>query len=516
MALPAWSNPNPIQGVTIVDAFIKMAPQPSPQITEKDNPKPDKKPAKQKKNKKPVPKPQKTSPDSQSSQPEKPAEIQYVLNDLVSLSLVNDPEMNVLRSRVEANYYDIDIAKANWRPQVVLEGSAGKERNNPGQTASGLNSDAVTTTATTTSLSLRQRLFDGFETDSQVGSAEHRYRAGLYEQAANAEDIVLDTISNFSEVVKWHNTTQYAKENIAYMGKIKSIASAQLSAGEATKGEVFYVNGRLRFAETQLVRSTSSYKDAFIALQRRTGPLKEGIFSEKNPITDPKTRSHEIMDETIILNKARQHNNDFLQILAQIEERGANIGTAKSAYYPTVEGVIEGNNRDDVGGEVGNEQFASAGLDLRYTLYDGGRREKSLKQAQAQRDEVSYQKVALLKDLKDQTQSILNQLNAIKTNQNVRREELADNISLLKINEDQFHDGDTHISNLVETQERILDSQTALEELNAQELVLRARLMKVQGTLLDLFHIPDDLQCATRGTLCQIEHTAYHDTPEQQ
>ncbi len=84
------------------------------------------------------------------------------MTEAIKLALSTNPNIGIVASNREAVDEELKQARGLWLPQIDLALGIGKERTNDRTTRAAANSDTVTLTREEASITLQQRIFDGF------------------------------------------------------------------------------------------------------------------------------------------------------------------------------------------------------------------------------------------------------------------------------------------------------------------------------------------------------------------
>ncbi|HPH13938.1 MAG TPA: TolC family protein, partial [Burkholderiaceae bacterium] len=116
------------------------------------------------------------------------------LRDAVEKAVLQNPEVKFRYQNLEAARSEQDVAKGGWRPRVDLEAAIGRESITTPTIASR------SYTGSTTSIQLRQTLFDGYATSSEVRRLGHNRQVAYYELLNASDQIALETVRAYLDV----------------------------------------------------------------------------------------------------------------------------------------------------------------------------------------------------------------------------------------------------------------------------------------------------------------------------
>ena len=109
------------------------------------------------------------------------------LKEAIQQAISNNPDIGIVASNREAVDEELRQARGLYLPQIDLAAGIGRERTNDRATRSdGVGGDASTLTRQEASLTLQQRIFDGYESDSTVRREKARVESAAQRVAENS------------------------------------------------------------------------------------------------------------------------------------------------------------------------------------------------------------------------------------------------------------------------------------------------------------------------------------------
>jgi len=314
------------------------------------------------------------------------------LQEAVQLTINENPEIQTARSERLAVEQEIDQARASYFPSVDLGAGYGYERSNNPTTRRG-NPDGKSGTVdydrTELSANLRQMLFDGFATPSEVKRHTARTDARAYTVFGQAEITALNAVEAYINVLRRQNLLQLAKENLEIHRRTNDQISLRAERGVGKKADAQQSLGRLSLAETSVQSEEGNLRDAETAYLRVIGLLPKQLEQAPDPI-DSIPESLDIAIEEALSNHPilKSANSD-------IESAFAQHNTAASPYYPRVDleaGYSWNNNLDGIPNR--NEDL-TAMVKMQWNIFKGGK-------DSARRNETAYL-INKAKNIRDNT-----------------------------------------------------------------------------------------------------------------
>ncbi len=314
------------------------------------------------------------------------------LQDAVQLTIDENPEIQRARAERLAVEQEISQAKSSYFPSVDLHAGYGYERSNNPVTRRG-NPDGkkrnVDYDRTELSASLRQMLFDGFATPSEVKRQKARTDARAYSVFGQAEITALDAVEAYLNVLRRKDLLQLAKENLEIHQRTNDQILLRAERGVGKKADAQQSLGRLALAESNVKSEEGNLYDTETAFQRVIGVLPKDLEPAPDPIDSIPESVDAAIEEAIANHPILKSAN------SDIESAFAQHKTAASSYYPRVDfeaGYSWNNNLDGV--PYKNEDL-TAMVRMQWNVFNGG---KDI----ARRNETAY-RITEAKNIRDNT-----------------------------------------------------------------------------------------------------------------
>jgi len=300
--------------------------------------------------------------------------LSYIIPILITVTLQAETLDNVLNNAIKANpdvnrqlkYYesvlqDLEIAKSGNLPTLDYQGSVGEER------TKRENSDSLNLTHYNNTITLRQNLFNGFQTTSEIEQNEARISSAAYSVIDSANRLSYETIKSYLEVLKENELVTLYNENVKNHEDILSRIKERTDAGIGRQSEVQQTKSRLSLAHANLIVQQNNYQDTLTNYLFNVGRH----FNEKSYATP--TLDYKFPDTIDEATKTAIQNNPALKVMrSNILAKKAEHRRSKSGFYPIIDAVVNQDWSDNVDGVKGTKESTDAYLTLRYNLYKGG------------------------------------------------------------------------------------------------------------------------------------------------
>ncbi len=171
------------------------------------------------------------------------------INEAIKLALATNPDIGIVVSNREAVDEELRQARGLWLPQLDAALGIGRERTND-RTTRAAGKGHLDLTREEASLTLQQRIFDGFEANSTIEREMARVESAANRVHENAEFLALDVIGGYVEVLRQRELVRLAEANLnVHIGILDSLQQ-RLAGGGGSRADVAQTEARSARART--------------------------------------------------------------------------------------------------------------------------------------------------------------------------------------------------------------------------------------------------------------------------
>lgn len=286
------------------------------------------------------------------------------LQDAVQQSLSTNPEVLITTNERLAREQEVAQAKGGYLPTIDLSGGYGTEWSDNATTAVNPGED-VWLARREAAIDLRQMVWDGLATKSEVDRQKARVNSQAYTVQGTSQNTALRTAQVYLELLRQQELLQLAKGNLAAHQRIYDQIKLRSDSGVGRKADLDQIQGRLALAESNVLASENNVREAEANYLRVVGAMPEDLVrpvsvADALPMT---------VEEAVAIG---------LEGHPTLKSAGADVGAAlaqheaaKSAYSPRIDievGRTWNNNWD---GREGDDEDMTAMLRLRWNVFNG-------------------------------------------------------------------------------------------------------------------------------------------------
>ena len=307
---------------------------------------------------------------------------------LFALDLVNayerakqsDPNWQANQLQYEADQLNLGIANGNLLPTITLAGNVAHKNQNVNQSASNIGfSLPLSTTNKQITLTARQPLFrwDAWEGLKQVKTSIDLSEINLRIQQQNH---ILQVADAYFNVLRQQALTVANLQEEQALSEQLKVMNAKLNEGLIAKSDVSEANAQYQNARANRMSTHVQLVLAQEQLQQLIGLYRENLAVLREDFQFQKPVPNNMQDWE---NLAMSQNLGILQ--AKIQRRYAEDGkrVEQAALYPQIEAVgTYGYSKQSPESIMSQDGlFDQVGIEMNWNAYNGGRTQKSIKQA---------------------------------------------------------------------------------------------------------------------------------------
>ncbi len=189
------------------------------------------------------------------------------LKEVIEKAVVTNPEIENKFHAFKASLQEKNVAKGGFLPRADVNATF-REQEKPLP-----NFNNTETPDRQSQLVLRQMLFDGFATRSEVRRLDHAANSRYFELQSMMQNISLEVTRNYVDVLRYRQLESYAKDNYVAHKQIFERISDRVNAGVGKRVDLEQASGRLALAEANLLTESTNLQNVRARYQRLTGEL---------------------------------------------------------------------------------------------------------------------------------------------------------------------------------------------------------------------------------------------------
>jgi adhesin transport system outer membrane protein len=290
------------------------------------------------------------------------------LQQVIQETLLTNPRVLASESEKLAREQQLQEAQGGYYPSVDITAAAGKEYSrNPATVSTYGDDDFYDLSRKESAITLRQNVFKGFETRSQVDQQQARVEAAGHLLANDRDEIALRTSQVYLDVIRQREILRLAQANLNKHQSIFNKVQQRSKSGVGRSSDLEQARGRLSLARSNLAAAQANLFDAEANYMRVVGKA----VPEK--METPQTVQHALpADLEMALNSAHQTNPLLASASAEVKAATAVRDGSRSTYYPQFDLVLSRAWNENLDGIEAEDDEYYAMLQMRWNIFNGG------------------------------------------------------------------------------------------------------------------------------------------------
>ncbi len=331
-----------------------------------------------------------------------PGTVRLTIDQVVELAMSQQASLRQARASAEASSARVELSRVALRPTVSLDasvtaGSTGVRDcgDGTGDTCGGFFDPA---SSTGVSAQANWRLYDFGQTAASIRAAEASAAATDAGVLTTALDVRTGAELAYLEAVARHHLVLVAQATVDSEVAHVEQAKGFVSAGARDPIEVAQAQARLASARSSLAQAQSNQAVALGNLRAAIGwldPTRQVVTELSWPSSSTSTAPLELAR---LVESARARRPEIVQLDKQILASEESVTAAQASRRPTLS-AFASTQWNPGSNDWSPEPSWSAGLQLSWTAFDGGRASAEIKVARANLRSTIAQRDALLVSL---------------------------------------------------------------------------------------------------------------------
>jgi len=405
-----------------------------------------------------------------------------LIGAVVQRAVKTHPSVKATVAKKFSSEYEVDSQVAGYFPSVDLESGIGFEDSEI------VNRESDTLLRSEAKISLRQLVFDGWETSSRVSVAKANLKAATAVLGAQQQETSLQAAASYIDVFRSKKFVALAKKNLKNHKELGQRIKKRAQTGYGNKANLAQVNARISLANARLIRFQGELDTATAQYQESVNelPPSEGMVL---PVI-PDEMVQEDVDSLIAI---AIMNNPALEASAhRIEEKVALTDQVESEFMPKIHVNLSSSWNEDMDGTRGKNNDTMGMVNLKYNLFNGTGSLARLDKAHYELDNATELMKAYKRQVIKEVRSAYIQLQVAHARLPALESHVKMASKVLKASYKQFKLGQRSILDLLDQRNELFQAEIALLTEQTRKIYATYRLLASQGGLLS--YLTDNTQ----------------------
>lgn len=396
------------------------------------------------------------------------------LKDVVERAVITNPEIENKFHAFKASQQEKNVAKGGYYPRADLSATF-REQEKP---LPNVNNTDVPDRQT--QLVLKQMLFDGFATRSEVRRLDHAANSRYFELQSMMQNIALEVTSNYIDVLRYRQLESYAKDNYVAHKQLFDRISERVNAGVGKRVDLEQATGRLALAEANLLTESTNLQNVSARYQRLTSELPA---SNLMPIG--LTKDGVGASPTEALQIAFRKNPDLQGAIENIVATQSEVDGKRAKYLPRLD--LQATKNLDVSDNGKNSTLAADVLQLTASinLFNGFSDKANISQSAERLNASQDFRDKACVDTRQAVVVAYNDINVLTDQLTYRNEHQQSIEKAREAYRNQYDIGQRTLLDLLDTENEYFQARRAYTNTSSDLAIAIARTYASEGMLLE-------------------------------
>ncbi|MFK0090711.1 TolC family outer membrane protein [Pseudomonas sp. NPDC090755] len=396
------------------------------------------------------------------------------LPEAMQKALEVHPEIQAgVNSRIAADY-QLRAAKGGYLPRVDVLGGYGRE----GTDSPSTGNRWETLNRGESSLRLRQMVFDGFATSSEVGRQQATVNSRAYSLLGASERTALTVAQVYLDVLTRRDMVRLAEDNLRSHERIFDQIKLRTTRGVGRLADMDQAEARLAQARNNLLTEQTNLADARTNYLSVVGQMPDEL-STPAPFVDLLPAN---------LDEAQQQMIESSPILRSAESDIAaaekQYEAAKSTFYPRFDAELGRTADNDIDGLNGHNNEWQAMLRMSFNLYAGGSNKADLESKSYLTNQALDIRNNALRQLNEELGLAWNAMDNANAQLPIAQQYVDYSSNVRKAYQQQFSLGERTLLDLLDSENELFTAQRRLAEVKNIQMFTQYRIKATIGQLL--------------------------------
>lgn len=402
------------------------------------------------------------------------------LQEAVAQAIATNPDIGIVASNREAVDQELRQARGLYLPQIDFAAGLGLQSFNDSVSRADGTDDTQNNLGQETSVTLQQRIFDGFEAGATVEREQARVESAANRVLENSEVLALDAIGVYLEVLRQRDLVKLAEDNVAYHIQVLESQRQRLAGGGGSQADVDQTEARGARAENTLIETLNDLRDAEAVFTRIIGSFPG------TDLTYPEFPAASLPGDLDSAVQLAVRNNPTTRIFeADVRTAEAEIELSEVPFYPavTLEALTEYNDGTSATDtyEFNNQVM----FRVRWNIFRGGIDRAARQEALFRLTESKNRRYRSVLESQQEMRTSWFALEAARSSIEALEDARDFNRATLDAYEQQFEVAQRTLLDVLDAENELFVSEGQLVTAQTNEQLASYRILGVGGVLLE-------------------------------
>lgn len=420
------------------------------------------------------------------------------LQEAVQQAIATNPDIGIVASNREAVDQELRQARGLYLPQIDVAAGVGLGTFND-STSRASGGDTEETVRRESSITLQQRLFDGFEAGATVEREMARVESAASRVMENSEVLALDAIGAYLEVLRQRDLVRLAEDNVAYHSQVLDAQRARLEGGGGSEADVDQTEARSSRARNTLIETLQDLRIAEAIFTRIIGSFPG------NDLSYPEFPAASLPGELDEAVQLAVRNNLTTKIFeADVRTAEAEVELSEVPLYPAITLEAQSEYNDGTSALDTYEFNNQLMVRVRWNIFRGGIDRAARQEALFRLTESKNRRYRSVLEAQQEMRRSWFELEAARDSIEALEDARDFNRSTLGAYEQQFEVAQRTLLDVLDAENELFVAEGQLITAQTNEQLASYRILAVGGMLLETMGVSAPQQAV-------VEHKSWID-----
>ena len=405
------------------------------------------------------------------------------LQEAVQQAIATNPDIGIVASNREAVDQELRQARGLYLPQIDVAAGAGLGTFND-STSRASGGDTEETFRRESSITLQQRLFDGFEAGATVEREMARVESAANRVMENSEVLALDAIGAYLEVLRQRDLVRLAEDNVAYHGQVLDAQRARLEGGGGSEADVDQTDARSARARNTLIETLQDLRISEAIFTRIVGSFPG------NDLSYPEFPAASLPGDLEDAVQLAVRNNLTTKIFeADVRTAEAEVELSEVPLYPAVTLEAQSEYNDGTSALDTYEFNNQLMVRVRWNIFRGGIDRAARQEALFRLTESKNRRYRSVLEAQQEMRRSWFELEAARESIEALEDARDFNRSTLGAYEQQFEVAQRTLLDVLDAENELFTSEGQLITAQTNEQLASYRILAVGGALMETLDV---------------------------
>jgi adhesin transport system outer membrane protein len=401
------------------------------------------------------------------------------LQEAVQQAIATNPDIGIVASNREAVDQELRQARGLYLPQIDAAAGVGLGTFND-STSRASGGDTEETFRRESSITLQQRLFDGFEAGATVEREMARVESAANRVMENSEVLALDAIGSYLEVLRQRDLVRLAEDNVAYHGQVLDAQRARLEGGGGSEADVDQTDARSARARNTLIETLQDLRISEAIFTRIVGSFPG------NDLSYPEFPAASLPGDLADAEQLAVRNNLTTKIFeADVRTAEAEVELSEAPLYPAVTLEAQSEYNDGTSALDTYEFNNQLMVRVRWNLFRGGIDRAARQEALFRLTESKNRRYRSVLEAQQEMRRSWFELEAARDSIEALEDARDFSRSTLGAYEQQFEVAQRTLLDVLDAENELFTSEGQLITAQTNEQLASYRILAVGGALME-------------------------------